>query len=205
MYNPHPFKIEDHPTIEKFIAANGFATLVSSTAEFPYASHIPLILEKKEAKHILIGHISRANHQVKILEKSPKVLAVFYGAQGYISSYAKDPENLSILPTWDYQIVQARGDLKFMNEEELREALYKLVGKYERDQPKSINLADYPSDVFRKKMKGIIGFEIEVTQFYACFRLNQNRTIEERGNIKHRLKVQGNEDLIKAIRDFNKD
>lgn len=50
---------------------------------------------------------------------------------------------------------------------------------------KALNLADYPEDVFRKKLKVIIGFEIKIEEWTACFRLNQNRTPKERKNIKN--------------------
>jgi len=197
MYAPKPFKIESKEEILNFIKENSLATIVSNDTPYPIASHIPLIVKGDK----LLGHFSRANPHIAHLQFDPNVLLVFSGAQGYISAAAKDPENLSILPTWDYQIVHGIGKLQFVDEEGLIAMLHDLMAIHESKEEKSLHIDDYPPDVFKKKLKGIIGFEIKIEDWTACFRLNQNRTVEERTNIKTHLK--GNSDLVNAINQFN--
>jgi len=201
MYSPEPFRIEEASTIVEFIKDNGFATLVSSGNNFPFATHIPLLIEKRGSKYILIGHLSRANEQSDYLNKDSNVLAIFYGAQGYISSYAKDPEKLSITPTYDYQIVHALGKLKYVSKEKLEKSLYSLLEVYEHNQPKSMDLSKYPKTSLERSLNAIIGFEIEVEEWIGCFRLNQNRNEEEREHIKKH--IADNKGLVRAIEDFN--
>ena len=197
MYAPRPFRIEDQEEILSFVAKNSLATIVSSTSPYPIASHIPILVVEEK----LVGHIARSNPHVQELTSNPDVLLIFSGAQGYISSYAKDPEHLSILPTWDYQIVHAKAKISFVDEEALLHILDALMKHHEASQPKSLDLADYPQDVLRKKMKAIVGFEIQVEEWTACFRLNQNRTPQERENIKSHLKE--NRSLVDAVERYN--
>ncbi len=201
MYSPNPFRIEDILILKKFIKSNGFATLVSTHNTNPLATHIPLYIEERGTKHILVGHMSRANEQAKALENESNVLAIFYGAQGYVSAYAKDPKELKITPTYDYQIVHAKGKLQFVSRDKLEKSLYKLMGIYEKGQPKEMDLSKYPKASLERSLNAIIGFEIEVEEWLGCFRLNQNRTKEEREHIKQCVKE--NTALVKAIDNFN--
>lgn len=204
MYSPRPFRIEDLNTMADMLGRNPMATLISNGETYPLATHIPLYLEQKEGTHYLVGHAARANEQIRRLENNSAVTAIFQGPHGYISSYAKDPEGMSILPTWDYQIVEVRGRLNFVDETRLREMLVDLLARQEKGEPKEMNLDDYPQDVLKQKMKAIIGMEIKIEEAVGCFRLNQNRTPEERQHIINRLKATpGTEQLIAEIKRFN--
>lgn len=201
MYTPSPFSIEDLDLIEDFVRKNSFATIISSTDSFPLASHTPLLISKKGGEYFLHGHLARANKHTKQFNDLSKVLVIFQGVHGYISSYAKDPEGMSILPTWNYQLVHARGELRVFSEDELRAFMLNLTNTMEAGEPKSMNLSSYPEKEFNQKLKQIIGFEIRVTEWFACFRMNQNRTPEIRKNIKQHN--SNNPDLVKAIDEAN--
>ncbi len=204
MYSPRPFQISDFDIISSFIGDNSFATLISNGEPYPMATHIPLYMEERDGGHYLIGHAARANEQIRRLEDSSKVTVIFQGPHGYISAYAKDPEGMSILPTWDYQMVEIRGQLGFVKEDRLREFLVELMKRQEHNEPKRMNLDDYPVDVLQKKMKAIIGFEIKIEEAIGCFRLNQNRTQSERQDIINRLKDNpSSARLIAEIERFN--
>jgi len=197
VYAPKVFQIEDESEILDFIQENSLATIVSNHDNEPLASHIPLIYKNGK----LYGHYARANSQVAVLENQPNVLLIFSGAHSYVSSYAKDPENLSILPTWDYQIVHAKGKLTFVDDSGLLTILNDLMEFHESKQPKPLAMEDYDKERFNKLFKGIIGFEIELTDWLTCFRLNQNRTEKERENITNHL--ADNKKLVKAIKKYN--
>ncbi len=206
MYNPQPFKITDLAVLDEFISENGFATLISRGTDYPLASHLPLIAQRHESQQILVGHISRANEQVKFMEKDPNVTVVFQGPHTYIPSHAKDPEALSILPTWDYQVVHVTGKLSFVSDESMLESLHNLMQHFESSQPKRLELADFPQDQLEKKMKAIVGFRIRVEACTGCFRLNQNRPAATRENIRSYLEDGAQpyfKDLREAIGRFN--
>ncbi|MEQ9265933.1 MAG: FMN-binding negative transcriptional regulator [Balneolaceae bacterium] len=201
MYNPKPFQIEDLATITEFVEANSLATIISSTESYPLVSHTPLLINEKDGIYFLRGHLSKANAHTRSLKDLGTVLAIFQGAQGYVSSYAKDPMNLSILPTWNYEIVHAKGKISLMNNEELRQFMHDLTNSFEKGQPKRIDLSKYPKSEFDKKLKMIMGFSIEVQQWEGCFRLSQNRSSEIQKNIK--VHLSGNKPLVKAMDKAN--
>lgn len=201
MYNPKPFRIEDLATIADFVRANSLATVISSSENFPLASHTPLLIDETERGYILRGHLAKANKHTRIFEDQSKILVIFQGVQNYISSYAKDPKELSILPTWNYEIVHAKGELKLMTDDELRQFMNDLTNSFEANQPKSIDLSKYPKSEFDKKLKMITGFTIEVKEWLGCFRLSQNRSSEIQENIKNH--ISDNEALVKAMDKAN--
>lgn len=197
MYNPNPFKIDDLSTITEFVQKNSFASIISSTHSYPLVSHTPLLIEKSESGFILKGHLAKANKHTQLFETPSKVVTVFQGAHGYISSFAKDPDAQSILPTWDYEIVHAHGVLEVMSDDELKDFMHTLTNTFEADQPIPIKLAEYSTKELNDKLKQIVGFTIKVEEWHGCFRLNQNRNTKTRTHIK--AHISNNEDLVKAI------
>ena len=55
MYIPKYFQIDDQDIIEDFIEKYSFATLSSQHKGEPYATHLPLVLNKDESVYIPIG------------------------------------------------------------------------------------------------------------------------------------------------------
>ena len=46
MHIPEYFEIKDREVLERFIKANGFATIVSVDSQYPVATHKPIELEE---------------------------------------------------------------------------------------------------------------------------------------------------------------
>lgn len=46
-----------------FIRQNSFGILINQVDGKPWATHIPLELEKRNGKDVLVGHIAKANPQ----------------------------------------------------------------------------------------------------------------------------------------------
>ena len=65
MYIPELYKNDNQEDIQNFIHQNGFGILVNQTDGKPWATHIPLLLEEKEGKQILVGHVSNENPQAE--------------------------------------------------------------------------------------------------------------------------------------------
>ncbi|MCW3110891.1 MAG: hypothetical protein JWQ09_5397, partial [Segetibacter sp.] len=81
----------------------------------PVATHVPVLLEEREDKLFLLGHIMKQTDHHKALMQNPNVLAIFSSAHTYVSaSWYKDQQQAS---TWNYQAVHAKGKLQFLNEE----------------------------------------------------------------------------------------
>src|SRR5579875_2433663 len=61
MYIPSHFQIQDEETTYDIISKYGFATLFSEHNGVPFATHLPLMLDRD--KKCLYGHFARPNPQ----------------------------------------------------------------------------------------------------------------------------------------------
>jgi len=73
MYIPKYFQINDQDISYDFIERYRFATLFSQHNGEPYATHLPLILNKDES--VLYGHFARPNGQWKDAENQQVLVA----------------------------------------------------------------------------------------------------------------------------------
>ncbi len=172
MYVPEPYRIEDPKQIRDFLRRNPFGILVSSGREGPMATHLPLEFgEGKTGKALLRGHFAKANPQWRQIPDGAEVLCIFNGPHAYVSSSWYQEEEV---PTWNYMAVHVRGRYRKQSLEELWEALHQMVDKYERGSKDPVSLEAMSPNTLRQ-VRGIVGFEIEVTSWEAAFKLSQGR------------------------------
>lgn len=204
MYIPHYYKNENLTEIKDFLVHNSFGILVNQVDGKPWASHIPLELDKdNNGKDILVGHIAKANPQGKTLDANAEVLCIFNGPHAYVSSsWYKEEE----VPTWNYIAVHVYGKLKILNEEETMISLHKLVDKYEKGSKNPISLHDMSPKTLRQ-VKGIVGFQIEITDIQAAYKLSQTR-VEDHPKITSELSERqdpASQAIAQKMRNSSKD
>ncbi|MDO6517210.1 FMN-binding negative transcriptional regulator [Zobellia uliginosa] len=172
MFIPDHHRNDDLSEIKAFLKANSFGILVSQYQNKPWATHIPLELEvNKEGKEVLTAHIAKANPQWHEFDQNEEVLCIFNGPHSYISSsWYKDEE----VPTWDYIAVHVYGKLSILSEEEVMASMHRLVDKYEAHSKEPISLKKMSPHTL-KQVKGVVGFEIEITDIQAQYKLSRNR------------------------------
>lgn len=170
MYIPKHFQAKDKEEIFNVIEENGFATLYSQSNGTPWATHLPLILDR--SKKFLYGHFARANPQWKEIEHQT-VLAIFQGPHCYISPSWY--ETYQTVPTWNYIAVHVTGKLEIIEGQELKDSLEQLVLKYE-GPTSSYQLSQVDPTYIANLMKGLIGFRIEIKQLEGQFKLSQNHS-----------------------------
>jgi transcriptional regulator len=183
MYIPKLYREEDRNKILEFLRQNDFATLIAYDGEKPVASH--LLMEIVEARENLFvnGHMSRANPLWKLLDRNQEVLVIFQGPHTYISPTWYNHINV---PTWNYQSVHVYGKPRLITEyDEAYAVLKRLVDRYESNS--QYKLETLPQDFVEKEIKGIVAFQIEVTNIEANYKLSQNRKDEDYANIIHQL------------------
>jgi transcriptional regulator len=180
MYTPEIYKNENQEEIKKFLQENSFGILINQTNGKLCATHIPLELEtNEEGNEILYGHISKENPQWNGFIDNDQVLAVFTGPHSYISSSWYDHENV---PTWNYIAVHVYGKIKIIEGEAVIESLKKLVDKYEKNSKNPVRIADLSKKTMMQT-RGIVAFEIEITEIQATRKLSQNRDEKNHQNI----------------------
>jgi transcriptional regulator len=197
MYPLPYFKEKDISVVKQFMKEHPFVLLSGCDANNqPVASHIPLLLEEKEGKLFLYGHIMKQTDHHKAFVDNPNVLAVFWGPHAYIS--ASWYVNKEIASTWNYMTVHAKGVLTFLDDAALLDILAKTTAHFENN-PQSPSLVEkIPTDYVEKMMKAIVAFEIEVTHLDNVFKLSQNRDKESYERIIPKLKEQGGEPALIA-------
>jgi transcriptional regulator len=196
---PGHFRVDDRATLEAFVAAHGFATLVSAGPAGLAASHVPLLAERDATGNLrLVGHVARANAHWRELEAAGEVLAIFAGPHAYVSPtwYAHHPS----VPTWNYAVVHARGRARLLPAEALPDLLDRLSRAYEDGRPAPWRLGEQPPGFVDKLLGAIVGFEIAVQSLEGKFKLSQNRRREDIDRVAEALEDAGSGDLAALMR-----
>ncbi len=178
MYIPKFFLEEDEAKILAFMRDFNFATLVTSESDLPTATHLPFITEKRFEKIILSAHLAKANLHWKQFDK--EILVIFQEPHAYISPlhYGEMPN----VPTWNYIAVHAYGRAKIFDE---ASNLALIERQIEIFDPKYFETAwqEISKDYKVNLAKGVVAFQIEVTDLQAKKKLNQNKTGQTAENV----------------------
>jgi len=180
VYIPEYFRARNHADTLAFMRANPFAILISTTADGPFATHLPLFMRAEEEKVFLRGHVAKANPHWRYLEQQPECLTIFHGAHSYIS-----PSNYiarESVPTWNYGAVHLYGNARvFSSPEDLLAVLHELMGTFEPAY--AAQWASLDEGYRERMLRQIAGFEITVTKIESKFKLSQNRPREDQENV----------------------
>ena len=201
MYTPEIYKNENQEEIKKFLQENSFGILINQTNGKLWATHIPLELDTNEnGATILSGHISKENPQWNGFIDNDQVLAVFSGPHSYISSSWYDHENV---PTWNYIAVHVYGKIKIIEGETVIESLKKLVDKYEQKSENPVRIEDLSQKIMLQS-RGIVAFEIEITEIQATRKMSQNRDEKNYQNIISELEKANTNQSVAVANEMKK-
>lgn len=201
MYTPEIYKNENQEEIKKFLQENSFGILINQTNGKLWATHIPLELDTNEnGATILSGHISKENPQWNGFIDNKQVLAVFSGPHSYISSSWYDHENV---PTWNYIAVHVYGKIKIIEGEAVIESLKKLVDKYEQKSENPVRIEDLSQKIMLQS-RGIVAFEIEITEIQATRKMSQNRDEKNYQNIISELEKANTNQSVAVANEMKK-
>ncbi|MFI5186315.1 MAG: FMN-binding negative transcriptional regulator, partial [Chitinophagales bacterium] len=137
MYNYPHYKEQDKEKVIEFMHNHPFITLIGCDANKRIeATQIPVLIDQKDDKIFIYGHIAKKSDHHMAFEENPNVLALFTGAHTYVSGtwYSGNPQQAS---TWNYISIHARGQIKFLDEPSLIQMLKKLSLHYEKNDTNS--------------------------------------------------------------------
>jgi transcriptional regulator len=164
-----------------------FATVVAVVSGAVDALHVPLLVDPAAGPlGGLRGHIARANRLWREVEDGSEVLAIFRGADGYVSPgwYPAKREHGRVVPTWNYEVVHARGTVRWIHEAAaLRALVSDLTDRHEAGRSNSWSLNDAPEDYVAGMLKAIVGFEVQITSLTGKMKLSQNRSEADRAGV----------------------
>ena len=183
MYTPPAFRIEERNALLATVRAARLATVVTATADGPFATPLPLFVDEAEGEHgVLYGHFARANPQWR----TPPIgdgLAIFMGADAYVTPawYATKRETGKVVPTWNYVTVQARGPVEFFDDpERLLEVVTRLTDLHEEPRALPWAVGDAPAEFIASQLRGIVGLRMPITHLEGKRKMSQNRNEADR-------------------------
>ena len=187
MYIPPAFRESDLPALHAQIAASGLTTLISVGATGPIVSNLPIIFDTSVGQYGMIaGHLARANPPWRESDLSKPALALFMGADAYVSPsyYPSKQEHGKVVPTWNYSMIVARGRLEiFEDAETLRAQVDTLTKRFEARFDKPWEVADAPEEFISRQIKGIVGVRLHIESLEGKAKLNQNRSAEDQEGV----------------------
>ncbi|MBY0337201.1 MAG: FMN-binding negative transcriptional regulator [Acetobacteraceae bacterium] len=180
MYNPPAFREEDPETLLRLMRAARLALLVSNGAGgVPDVTHLPLLTDGRR----VVGHLARANPHGAALRAAGRAIAVFPGAEGYISpsSYASKAEHHRVVPTWNYEAVHAEGPIEIVEDAAALHAIVsELTDHHEAGRADRWRVSDAPADFVVGQLKGIVGVVLTIETLTGKRKLSQNRSAADR-------------------------
>lgn len=201
MYIPPHFQEVRPDEISAIMETAPLACIVANTAEGLIANHIPLIAA---ADDTLVGHVALANDMHRMVTDGQGVLAIFRGDDSYISPnfYPTKPEHHRHVPTWNYQVVHAYGEITFQHDEHTKRAA---VGLLTRHHERRLNgkdawrMADAPGEYMQHMLANIVAFRIKVLKTLAKSKLSQNRVVQDYLGAIKGLRASGQQRLAERM------
>ena len=155
----------------------------------------------------LYGHIARVNPLVKVAGSSnTSVTTIFNGPQAYVTPawYPSKKETGKVVPTWNYAVVHAQGDIKLIEDAQwLRSHVAQMTNIHEPTYQSNWKLDDAPEDYVQMMLKAIIGIEIEVKSLVGKFKLSQNRPAQDYAAVVETIEKSPQE-VLQEMRKYMK-
>lgn len=199
------YMMTDTTNLHQLMVDYPLATLITDSDGFPEVNHFPMLLETRDGKDYLTGHIPRSNPLWEKHDCCKDVLAVFHGEDAYISPswYASKTESGKVVPTWDFIAVHARGSIRFIQESDwLITHLNALSDQHEKSFAHPWKVSDAPDDFIARLTKAIVGFEIEINDLTGKWKMSQNRPAQDRSSVIAALEQIGKNKMAKLIKQF---
>jgi transcriptional regulator len=203
MYVPEHFAEQNVPAVHALMAEHPFATLIANGSSGLLANHLPFVFDAESgANGVLRAHVARANEVWQLVSDGAEVLVVFQGPQHYVSPswYPSKHEAHRQVPTWNYQVVHARGTIAWRHDEAfLRGIVAQLTKIHEAGERVPWRMSDARPDYLEEMLRNIIGLEIPVTSLRGKSKLSQNKEDRDRLGAAEALRVRGAGDLADAM------
>ena len=175
MYIPRHFQPSDKAA-QEFLSQIESGHLVSNTEKGLVSTLLPLIYDQET--NSLLGHVAKLNIQAS-LPTNQEALVISMLNETYISPnwYASKEEHHKVVPTWDYMLVHAYGQLVIHNDPDwILNQVTRLTNHFEASQSKPWNVDQAPTDYVDGQIRAIVGIELKINRIEASFKMSQNKS-----------------------------
>lgn len=199
MYIPRPFHI-DSEEARQLLQTFSVGQLVTATHTGPIATLVPWVVDLENNR--LIGHLSRINPHWS----TPWIgdaLIIVNGPDGYVRPnwYATKVETGKVVPTWDYVVVQIRGELIVHDDAGwVKKAVELLTDRHESVREKPWKVDDAPTDYVATQLGAIVGVEFKIKSIEAAVKMSQNKSEADVAGVIAGFYAEGKEDLADWVK-----
>ena len=182
MYIPRHFKASDE-VAQEFLSLIESGHVVSNSEKGLISTLIPLIYNKET--NAFLGHIAKQNDQAS-LATNQEALLISVLNETYISPnwYASKAEHHKVVPTWDYMLIHAYGELVIHNDADwILKQVTRLTNRFEKDQPKPWSVDQAPIDYVEGQIRAIVGIELKLSRIEVSFKMSQNKSEADLGGV----------------------
>ena len=175
MYIPRHFKGSDEAA-QEFLSHIESGHIVSNSEKGLISTLIPLIYNQET--NAFLAHIAKQNDQAS-LASNQEALLISVVNETYISPnwYASKAEHHKVVPTWDYMLIHAYGELVIHNDADwILKQVTRLTNRFEKDQPKPWNVDQAPIDYVEGQIRAIVGIELKLSRIEVSFKMSQNKS-----------------------------
>lgn len=205
MYQPSVFAQTSQAALAGLMDKHPFGTLVTVDATGPHADHLPFLYEAGDGEAgVLRAHVARANDLCERCASGGPALVVFQGPDAYISPgwYPSKQESHRLVPTWNYEVVHARGTLTLHEDPRfLRGLLARLTRRHEAAEPRPWRMGEAAPGYIDSLLPHIVGIEITLSSLIGKSKLSQNREPRDRLAAADTLQARGHDALAQRMRD----
>ena len=208
-YNPEHDRITDTETLIAFVRTHPLAQLVTHDGSRPDVDFIPMLIEalhdeaaSGEGKSLrLVGHVARNNPLWQRPQSGP-VVATFCGEDHYISPsfYPGKAEHHRAVPTWNYLVAHAWGELIVHDETKwVRRVVAQLTTAMEAGRAEPWRMGMAPSDYLDDMLAKIVGIEVRISHIEGRFKVGAQRPAADRQGGAAGVRAEGATELADAM------
>lgn len=200
IYIPNPQRESDRAIIGDFVEEFSFAMLVSARGGV-HITNVPTLIDRSEQGWgKLWWHLAKNNPQNQVFDGATDCTAVFHGPHAYISPNWYKTKNA--VPTWNFAVVHATGKPRRIDDDSaFARLLERLVAHNEAKYGGGPNwhFSQLPESYLHGMRQGIVGYEMEIVQAEAKFKLGQDRPEGDRAGLLRGLKARPQQ---RSIQEF---
>ena len=196
-YRPPHVRADERAPLLDLIAAHPLATFITVAEGLPVVTYMPMLAREENGTLWLEGHLARANNQWR--GGDGHAAALFRVAEHYVSPtwYATKRINGRVVPTFDYIAVEARGDVRFVEDVTwLREFVARLTVSQEASVGANWTIDEAPEDYLESQLKAIVGVQMRVDALTGLFKLNRHHPAENVAGVIAGLEKLGSPDAL---------
>ncbi|MEV4782768.1 FMN-binding negative transcriptional regulator [Burkholderia sp. LMU1-1-1.1] len=193
MHCPSMFREERLDVLHNLISAHPLATLITAGSNGLMANLIPFTLHVGGEHGILRAHLARGNKQLDALREGAEALVIFQGPECYVtpSWYPSKAENGKVVPTWNFAMVQARGNPQVFDDATwVRAQIDEMTNNHESQRERPWKVSDAPEDFIAAQLKAIVGIEIAISSIEGKWKVSQNRLPADRQGVIDGLRAE---------------